>query len=61
MLCPCPIRESVLSIGILEHQDYKFVEWAQDNLHDFERWVETGVPQLHPENSLPTFEQTSPV
>ncbi len=39
----------------------RFVEWAQDNLHDFERWVETGVPQLHPENSLPAFEQTSPV
>lgn len=39
----------------------RFLEWAQDNLNDYERWVETGVPQTHPEKDLPAFEPTSPV
>ncbi len=38
-----------------------FIEWAEDNLVDFTRWVETSQPQLHSEKELPAFHPQSPV
>jgi nitroreductase len=38
-----------------------FIQWAEGNLADFKRWVETNEPQLHPEKELPVFNQQSPV
>jgi nitroreductase len=38
-----------------------FIEWAELNLHDFERWMRTAEPQFHPEKELPVYGQKSPV
>lgn len=38
-----------------------FTSWAEENLTDFKRWMETCEPQVHPENELPTYSQESSV
>jgi nitroreductase len=38
-----------------------FTHWAEENLADFQRWVETNEPQVHPEKELPLYNQQSPV
>ncbi len=38
-----------------------FTEWAEENLVDFEKWVQSGTPQMHPGKDLPVFGPQSPV
>ncbi len=38
-----------------------FICWAEENLGDFNKWIETGKPQVHPEKELPVYCQESPV
>ncbi|HZL68800.1 MAG TPA: nitroreductase family protein [Candidatus Limnocylindrales bacterium] len=38
-----------------------FVAWAEENLRDYEKWLECGEPQFHPEHDLPLFGPDSPV
>jgi nitroreductase len=39
----------------------KFILWAEENLADFQRWVQTNEPQAHSEKDLPQYNQQSPV
>ncbi len=39
----------------------RWIEWAEANLEDYKKWEETGLPQIHPEQSLPLFNSASPV
>jgi len=44
-----------------EYAQRDFIHWAEDNLKDYERWLETNEPQLHHESELPIYNQQSPV
>ena len=37
-----------------------FTQWAEENLADFQRWVDTNEPQFHSERELPLYNRQSP-
>jgi nitroreductase len=43
------------------YQRRRWIEWAEENLDDYKKWEETGLPQIHSEKSLPLFNSASPV
>ncbi|MBC2714575.1 MAG: nitroreductase family protein [Desulfobacteraceae bacterium] len=39
----------------------KWIEWAEENLVDYQIWNQSGEPQIHPEKELPAFHPASPI
>lgn len=44
-----------------EYPTRSWIQWAEDNLKDYEKWLESGEPQLHSVRTLPIYTPESPV
>lgn len=44
-----------------QYPSRRWIQWAEENLRDYEKWLETGKPQLHPAKQLPIYNPQSPI
>jgi nitroreductase len=44
-----------------QYPNRRWIQWAEENLQDYEKWLETGQPQLHPAKQLPLYNPASPI
>lgn len=44
-----------------QYPSRRWIQWAEENLRDYETWLATGQPQLHPARQLPIYTPESPI
>jgi nitroreductase len=44
-----------------QYPNRRWIQWAEENLEDYKKWLDTGQPQLHPVKALPVYNPESPI
>lgn len=58
---PVLLRKALDEWHRREYPNRSWIQWAEDNLEDYKKWLESGKPQLHSVRTLPTYTPESPI